>query len=391
MKSSIIKTKQSETKKIPKLRFSGFCDEWEEKRFQDVFNIQAGGDIEKAHVSKLKTDKFKYPIYANSDKNKGLYGYSDIYKIDNECVTVTGRGNLGVAVAHFEKFYPIVRLLILKSKEKSDIKFFEYCINQINFFIESTGVPQLTRPQISTYKINLPLFSEQQKIAEFLGAVDEWIENLRVQKESLESYKKGMMQKIFSQEVRFKDNDGNNFAEWEEKRLGEVSEIIMGQSPDSVSYNTNGAGKYLIQGNADITGRETKPRNWTTQITKECKIGDIIMTVRAPVGYIAKSLHNACIGRGVCAIKNKKTTDIGFLYQFLLNFEKRWIKLEQGSTFVAVNTQDVKKLKLLIPILPEQQKIANFLTSIDNLINSKQQQITHAEQWKKGLMQGLFV
>ena len=178
---------------------------------------------------------------------------------------------------------------------------------------------------------------------------------------------------------------------WEEKKLGEVAEIIMGQSPESSAYNTEGLGVPLIQGNADITERETTPRNWTTQITKECNINDIVMTVRAPVGYICRSLHRACLGRGVCAIRNNEKSDIDYLFQYLLTFEKKWISLEQGSTFTAVNTKDVKNLKIPFPSLPEQKKIADFLTSVDKVIESKQQQITQAETWKKGLMQGLFV
>jgi type I restriction enzyme S subunit len=242
-----------------------------------------------------------------------------------------------------------------------------------------------------------PNLKEQQKIASFLSSVDEWIGNLKKQKEELEKYKKGMMQKIFPapggqiSEIRFKDDEGNDFAEWEEKKLGETIIIIMGQSPDFESYNANGVGVHLIQGNADISNRTSAPRNWTTQPTKMCNPGDILLTVRAPVGTVAKSFHKACIGRGVCAIRNTEKSDNNFLYQFLLMFEKRWVKYEQGSTFTAINTNDIKRLKVLIPTLEEQQKIAEFLTSLDNLIESKQKEIEFAEDWKKGLMQRMFV
>jgi len=175
------------------------------------------------------------------------------------------------------------------------------------------------------------------------------------------------------------------------KKLREVAEISMGQSPDSNSYNTDGIGKYLIQGNADIYDRETHPRNWTSNPTKECKQGDIIMTVRAPVGCVACSLHNACIGRGVCAIRNKKNSDTDFLYQFLLYFEKRWVKFEQGSTFTAVNSKDVKNLRLFLPTIKEQQKIASFLSSLDGRVENINKELTSTQKFKKGLLQGLFV
>jgi len=177
---------------------------------------------------------------------------------------------------------------------------------------------------------------------------------------------------------------------WEEKKLGNVTSIVMGQSPDSTSYNSNGIGLYLIQGNADIKKRKTLPRVWTDTPTKECKVGDIIMTVRAPVGAVAKSIHNACIGRGVCAIRNNQHSVSNYIYQFLLSFEKKWVKFEQGSTFTAVNTKDVKSLKLILPPVQEQQKIAAFLSAVDNKIEqlSKKQELLG--EYKKGLMQQIF-
>jgi len=177
---------------------------------------------------------------------------------------------------------------------------------------------------------------------------------------------------------------------WEEKKLGNVTSIVMGQSPDSTSYNSNGIGLYLIQGNADIKKRKTLPRVWTDTPTKECKVGDIIMTVRAPVGAVAKSIHNACIGRGVCAIRNNQHSVSNYIYQFLLSFEKKWVKFEQGSTFTAVNTKDVKSLKLILPPVQEQQKIAASLAAVDNKIEqlSKKQELLG--EYKKGLMQQIF-
>ena len=177
---------------------------------------------------------------------------------------------------------------------------------------------------------------------------------------------------------------------WEEKKLGNVTSIVMGQSPDSTSYNSNGIGLYLIQGNADIKKRKTLPRVWTDTPTKECKVGDIIMTVRAPVGAVAKSIHNACIGRGVCAIRNNQHSVSNYIYQFLLSFEKKWVKFEQGSTFTAVNTKDVKSLKLILPPVQEQQKIAAFLTAVDTKIEQLSKKQALFSEYKKGLMQQIF-
>lgn len=129
--------------------------------------------------------------------------------------------------------------------------------------------------------------------------------------------------------------------EWRKGKLGDMSKIIMGQSPSSNAYNYNKEGLPLVQGNADITKRITTPRMYTTEITKTCEIEDIIMSVRAPVGSIAIAKQRSCIGRGVCSIKaigiNQK-----YLYQVLLGYEKKWLKISQGSTFESINSNDIK-------------------------------------------------
>ena len=176
--------------------------------------------------------------------------------------------------------------------------------------------------------------------------------------------------------------------EWKVMRLGEVSKITMGQSPKSKSYNENQKGIPLIQGNADCKNRKTSPRLYTTEITKICNIGDIIMTVRAPVGAISNSLHNACIGRGVCAIKFINNNN--YLYHFLVNYENKWEKYSQGSTFTAVNNSDIKNLKIPLPPLKEQQKIAEILTTWDSVISKQEELIKTKEKLKKGLMQKLL-
>lgn len=186
--------------------------------------------------------------------------------------------------------------------------------------------------------------------------------------------------------IRFPEFTGN----WEKGALGQFSKIKMGQSPDSKFYNSNGEGEFLIQGNADINERVSSPRNWTTQITKECDIGDILMTVRAPVGYVAISKHKAVIGRGVCSMENLNTSDMNFLFQYLLNYENKWNKYSQGSTFTAVNSNDIKNLKVVFPTFPEQQKIASFLTAVDEWIENLRDQKKNLELYKKGMMQKIF-
>lgn len=171
--------------------------DWEEKKIGDVFNISAGGDIDKKHCTKEKTDTNTYPVYANALTNNGLYGYTNCYKIKNPAITVTGRGDVGHAVSRKEPFYPIVRLLVLQPKQKLDIDFYTYAINRTRIFVESTGVPQLTSPQIAKVKIFVPCLEEQEKIAKVLSKMDELIEEKKALLSDWQQFKKGLLQQMF--------------------------------------------------------------------------------------------------------------------------------------------------------------------------------------------------
>lgn len=184
--------------------------------------------------------------------------------------------------------------------------------------------------------------------------------------------------------LRFKEFSG----EWESKKIGSICEIIMGQSPSSACYNEDKIGLPLIQGNADVKNRKTFPRVYTSDITKTCDVGDIIMSVRAPVGAISKSLHHACIGRGVCSIKPKQNSE--FIYQFLLNYENKWSRISQGSTFESINSSDITSTNVVLPLREEQEKIAAFFSLIDKKIELQTEKVEELKNYKKGLMQKMF-
>jgi len=188
---------------------------------------------------------------------------------------------------------------------------------------------------------------------------------------------------------RFPEFQGK--AAWELKPLKEMANVIMGSSPSSEAFNTDATGLPFMQGNADIKKGLSAPRLFTSQITKECDVGDILLSVRAPVGTVAKSVHHACIGRGLAAIRVLSSNNQEFLYQWLLSFESGWHKLSQGGTFDAVNSDDVKELPIDVPSEPaEQQKIAECFTSVDELITAQTQKLDVLKIHKKGLMQQLF-
>ncbi len=260
-------------------------------------------------------------------------------------------------------------------KEK---KILETCV-KVGTTVESVELNFLKK-----FDVQLPPLKEQQKIASILSTWDKAIELKEKLIEQKKEQKKGLMQKLLTGEVRLPGFEG----EWEEASLGKIANIIMGQSPNSSSYNENYEGLPLIQGNADCENRKTKPRIWTTKPTKQCKVGDIIMTVRAPVGHISRSLHNACIGRGVCAIRSKVVQD--FLFYQLIFKENYWIRISQGSTFDSVNSNDIKELKLLVPKAEEQKEIASLLKAFDKELDLLIQQVNQIKQQKKGLMQNLL-
>lgn len=183
--------------------------------------------------------------------------------------------------------------------------------------------------------------------------------------------------------LRFKEFDGK----WSRNILGNCCDIIMGQSPDSSSYNNNCIGLPLVQGNADMCERIATPQRYTSQPTKICEAGSIILSVRAPVGTVGKTFQKICLGRGVCGITSK---NIEFMYQYLLNNENSWRHIEQGGTFTAINSDDIKSFPIILPSLPEQKKIADFLSLIDQRIEKQRQLVENLKKYKRGLLSAIF-
>ena len=184
--------KQNKRPNVPPLRFPEFTEPWERDRIRNLFNINVGGDIDKKNVSPTLTDEYKYPIIANALSNHGIYGYTLTFKDSAPCITVTGRGEVGVAKFRDYPLYPIVRLLVLHSNGIIDCQFGEHAINAIKKYEESTGVPQLTAPQLGAYSIKYPSFDEQVKIGKFFASLDRRIAVQSKLIEQLESLIEGI-------------------------------------------------------------------------------------------------------------------------------------------------------------------------------------------------------
>jgi len=379
------KIDDSVKKKVPELRFKGFTDDWEQRKLSNESTITAGGDIDKAKLKEVG----EYPIFANALTNDGTVGYYDsYYRVEAPAVTVTGRGDVGHAKARKVNFTPVVRLLAVKSNH--DVDFLENAINNHKVLVESTGVPQLTAPQLGNYKIFFPTGEEQQKIGSFFKQLDDTIDLHQRKLDFLKEQKKGYLQKMFPKngakvpELRFA-----GFADdWEERKLGDEVRIVMGQSPNSENYTDDPNDYILVQGNADMKNGRVFPRVWTTQVTKQAEKDDLILSVRAPVGDIGKTAYDVVIGRGVAAIKGNE-----FIFQNLgkMKSDGYWTRYSTGSTFESINSTDIKEAIISVPAIEEQNKIGSFFKQLDNTIALHQRKLDLLKEQKKGFLQKMFV
>lgn len=402
-------TTVKKTKNIPILRFPGFFGEWEEKKLESLVKNIGGTALEK-FVNENGTHKFisignysidgKYidngqRIILNDKTKTKLLNKGDLAMVLND---KTASGDIigsSILINEDNKFIYNQRTERLICEKDFDSFFAWYLLNSNKFRKRIVKMAQggtqiyVNFPSVKKEKICIPKKKEQQKIASFFGAVDEWVENLRGQKESLEKYKKGMMQKIFSQEIRFKDESGKNFTEWEEKKLGEVCDCL-----DNKRKPLNDSERNKMKGKIPYWGA-----NKVMDYVNDFLFDGTIVLLAEDGGNFAefKNKPIAQIYTGKCWVNNhahvltgkeKFITSI-FLYYSLVH--KDITAYVNGGTRSKLNKSDMLTIKLKVPHLFEQQKITEFLGSIDKLIESKQQQMSLAEQWKKGLMQGLFV
>lgn len=184
-------------------------------------------------------------------------------------------------------------------------------------------------------------------------------------------------------ELRFDGFDG----EWEEKKLEDSFNVTMGQSPNSKNYTVDSDSLPLIGGNADIKQGKINPSIFTTQVTKKSYPGNIIMTVRAPVGDLAMNSSEVVIGRGVCSIDGNN-----YLYYNLekKKYENYWRRFISGSTFESINSSDIKNVPISIPENYEQEKIGDLFRKLDDLIEIQEDKVSKMEDFKKSMLQKMF-
>lgn len=378
---------------VPKLRFKDEhgqeYPEWKVCKLGKLFNVSAGGDIDKNNVRFIKTQDFCYPVYANALKNNGLYGYSNTYKIDGESFTITGRGDVGIAVSRHCNYTPIVRLLVCKPLHNENVDFFAECFNKTKVYIESTGVPQLTAPQVKNIKITYPSPSEQEKIADFLTSYDHMIDIQSQRVEAMKTRKKGLLQKIFSQGIRFKDEQGQDYPKWEGTEFGKV---VSRKTSTEFSSNDLPGIEYedIISG----VGRLNKD-----VYTKQCdKKGIVFSKGDVLYGKLRPYLKNWLLPdfKGVAIgdfwVLTSKLLKAPFLYYFLQS--SAFTKVANTSIGTKMPRADwklVQGMTVEIPSFSEQEKIADFLIAVDTQIEVEEKRLEAMKIIKKGLLQQMFI
>ena len=289
--------------------------------------------------------------------------------------------------------YIVSHLMAVRSKSRlllQDYLFFNLVSKKLSKD-KADNYPTLNISEVSQIPIPLPPPEEQKAIADILSTVQNAIEKTEKVIDATKQLKKSMMKHLFTYgavavdeiyKVKLKESEIGLIPEdWEVVRLGEVAEMTMGQSPPGDTYNTSGKGIPFLQGKAEFGNISPRHIKYTTKPLKIAKKGSVLISVRAPVGDVNIANMDYCIGRGLASL-NLKNGINEFLFYSLLYFKDLIEKESYGSVFKAINKENLARLKIPLPPLDEQQKIANILTTIDHKIQ--------AEEKKKQALQNLF-
>jgi len=397
--------------KIPKIRFMNFNDKWKYKILGEISNSIEYGlnasakDFDGIHKYLRITDiddssrLFLTDKLSSPDVNFTEEDYEN-YKLQiNDLLFARTGASVGKTYLHRESdgevyFAGFLIRARLHDSYDGNFIFQQTLTDKYKQFIEITsqrsGQPGVNGKEYGDWKIGMTSYPEQSAIGSLFRTLDDLLANYKDNLTNYQSLKATMISKMFPKagqtvpEIRLDGFEG----EWENKILSEVTNITMGQSPKSENYTDNPNDYILVQGNADIKDKQVVPRLWTTEVTKTAEIGDIILTVRAPVGDIGKTDYNVVIGRGVAAIKGN---DFIFYTLEKMKMTGFWNRFSTGSTFESISSNDIKEAIIQIPTLKEQQAIGSYFSNLDNLINSHQEKISQLETLKKKLLQDMFI
>ena len=380
-----------EIQNVPQLRFQEFDGEWKNRSMRDFTKINQGLQIPISERFYEKTDDNYFYITneflrKGSEKSYFIKNPSESVICYEDDILMTRTGNTGQVVtgvhgAFHNNFFKI-------KYDKTCSKWFLYYFltshktqHTILKLAGTSTIPDLNHGDFYKITLNTPTLPEQQKIASFLSAVDEKIQQLSRKKELLSQYKKGVMQQLFSGKLRFKDENGNDYADWEEKKLGECLNYIQPTKylVSSTEYDNSYSTPVLTAGKTFILGY-TNETNGIFENNLPVIIFDDFTTATKLVDFPFKAKSSA-----MKILVPFKKVNIKFIYEAMQimkyeigGHERHWI-----SKF--------SQILMPFPCFDEQQKIASFLSSIDAKIESANQQITQTQSFKKGLLQQMFV
>jgi type I restriction enzyme S subunit len=370
---------------------------WRETKIADIADIQVGRDLNESAYSEVKTDQHRFPVFSNTVENRGLYGFYDFEEYSGNSVTIVGRG-IGLGTAFSRKkgcgYGAIGRLLVVNPINDSfDVDFFANYVNfRLRIFNESGGIPQLPGSQLAKYHVVLPPFPEQQQIAQILSTWDKAIEKLEALIAAKQKRKKALMQQLLTGKKRFANFD----EKWTIRKLSEISESFSGGTP---SRNTpeyfNGEIPWIKSGEVNqrvIFRSEEKItqlglKNSSAKVVPKNNV--LVAMYGATAGKVAITKIDAAINQAILAIIPNANISTDFLF-YLIELEMDdSISLVQGGQ-PNLNAGILKSLKLKIPELVEQDKIASLLSAADSEIETHQKQLAALKAQKKGLMQQLL-
>ncbi|MDC4779849.1 restriction endonuclease subunit S [Acinetobacter baumannii] len=407
----------------PKLRFKEFDGAWSKSSILDlskekalnngVFNDQnkvgkgyklinvldmyIERDIDEARLSLLDLDakefernKVKYGdiFFTRSSLVKEGIAFSNVYL--GNANDVTYDGHLIKLSPDLERIDPIFLNFSLKT---------ENVRKQLIQGGKTATMTTIGQKEVGSCQLDIPSKEEQTKIASFLSSVDEKISQLTQKHELLSQYKQGMMQKLFSQQIRFKADDGSEFGEWETKTLGEMGENIIGLTYSPTDVTTDGTGILVLRSSNIKNGRLDKD----DQVRVNKSIKDRIIIQPNDILICTRNGSQRLIGKSVLINDTERMTFgafmsvyrspynqfISYLMQTPWFFEQ--VQMNLGARINQITTGTLNEFTFDFPSLEEQTKIANFLSAIDQKIEVVAQQIEQAKEWKKGLLQQMFV
>lgn len=372
-------------------------------RIKDIFDLSAGGDVDKEHFSAYKTSEHRYPIYSNSLENHGLYGYTSNPKYSADSVTITGRGSVGHAEYREDEFDAIIRLLVLKPKSSNVCAQFvaDYINNCVDFSLESTGVPQLTAPQIMNVELELPHYDEQKEVTTVLADVSSLIDMLGKQISKKKAIKQGTMQELLTGKRRLPGFNGA----WQVVKLEDICSKITDGSHESPPESDIG---YYMPSVKDMrsTGfdySECKKISYSDFKKLErngCRpdAGDVLIAKDGSIlkyAFVQEKAENIVILSSIAFVTpHSDRVDSYFLAQYFRqqNFVEQVITSYKSGTGVPrIVLKRFKQIVLSIPeSVAEQAAIAKILVDMDIEITGLEKELAKYRQVKQGMMQQLL-